>query len=157
MRNTHSRHNDGDNDMTRPKFTRQSGIDAAVARIQELAVDGIAPPRSIYAVRHNQAPGVGWLHKNKIDYGDLCAMAGLRRSNKSLAAADARRFRQRRLSNASVPPATEAEIERMSTAAAPPEPRTWPLFGIPTRTETVISRLDDGTAIRTTRQYYSLR
>ncbi len=44
----------------------------------------------------------------------------------------------------------------MHDHAEPPTPSQWPIFGIPTRHETFIVPIDDATAIRCTRSYYSL-
>lgn len=56
-----------------------------------------------------------------------------------------------------VPEETEAYIRNAFATAEPPQPKTWPLFGIPTRTENFRGRLPDGTVVQVTRQYYSLR
>lgn len=56
-----------------------------------------------------------------------------------------------------IPAGVETEIQAMHDNAEPPQPQSWPLFGIPTRSETVIIRTGANTAIRCTRQYYSLR
>lgn len=42
-------------------------------------------------------------------------------------------------------------------SAEPPRPTTWPLFGIPTKTEVKFGQLPDGTPVWVTRQYYSLQ
>src|SRR5690606_13288743 len=56
-----------------------------------------------------------------------------------------------------VPEETEAYIRNAFATAEPPRPSTWPLFGIPTRTENFRGRLPDGTVVQVTRQYYCLR
>ena len=55
-----------------------------------------------------------------------------------------------------IPPDVETEIQSMHDHAEPPTPSQWPIFGIPTRHETFIVPIDDATAIRCTRSYYSL-
>lgn len=56
-----------------------------------------------------------------------------------------------------IPAGVETEIQAMHDNAEPPQPRSWPLFGIPTRCETFIGRRPDGATVRCTRQYFSLR
>ena len=51
-----------------------------------------------------------------------------------------------------VPEETEAYIRNAFATAEPPQPKTWPLFGIPTRTENFRGRLPDGTVVQVTRQ-----
>jgi hypothetical protein len=47
-------------------------------------------------------------------------------------------------------------VQQMHDNAKLTQPRSWPLFGIPTKTETFVVPIDDATAIRCTRSYYSL-
>ena len=125
-------------------------LDQVVARIQELAVDGVAPGFRTYNAQ--RGPGLP-AHATLADHGyswmQLIELAGLEPAKRGGQPGS----RQYRINFE----AADAEVRHRLATAEPPRPATWPLFGIPTRTEVCIGQLPDGTPVRVTRQYYSLR
>ncbi len=126
--------------------------------IRDNSTDGIGPARSMYhsAAAKLGLPSYSSLQLRRWTWPALCAKAGVERRQvgrppKSEGPAFLRRW------PGAVPATVEEEIQHMHDHAEPPQPRSWPIFGIPTRTETYIVPIDDTTAIRCTRSYYSLR
>ena len=116
-------------------------LEEVFARLRQLAVNGYAPNTREYNRRRGALPTAEALYQRGYLWSALTRQAGLRPHPPSESGRDER---------------LDAEIRRMATAAEPARPATWPLFGIPTRT-TVRECYQDGTLIRTTTRYYSLR
>ena len=108
--------------------------------IRNNTIDGISPARRMYhasAARAGVPPRAVGRPRNIIE--PECGNAMMHRV-------------------AGCTPATvDEEIELMRTHAEPPRPTDWPLFGIPTKTETFVVPITADTAVRCTRQYFSLR
>ena len=126
--------------------------------IRDNSIDGIGPARSMYhsAAAAAGLPSYSSLQLRKWTWPALCKAAGVERRQvgrppQSEGPAFLRRF------PGAIPATVEEEIRQMHDNAEPPQPRSWPLFGIPTRCETFIGRLPDGATVRCTRQYFSLR
>ena len=120
--------------------------------IRANSTDGMAPPRRNYNYSSAAAGLPAWstLHRRGWTWAKLVQTAGLiERPN----GRPPKEGWHPGMSHASI----AAEIDRMEATAEPPQPRSWPLFGIPTRCETFIGRLPDGATVRCTRQYFSLR
>ena len=133
-------------------------IEPVLEWIRTNSTDGIGPARSMYHRAAGAAglPSFSTLQLRQWSWPTLLEAAGVaQRQNgrppKGEGATFLRRF------PGLIPTDVETEIQTMHDHAEPPQPRSWPLFGIPTRTETFIVRIAADTAIRTTRQYYSLR
>ena len=125
--------------------------------IRDNSIDGIGPARSMYhsAAAAAGLPSYSSLQLRKWTWPALCKLAGVERRQvgrppQSEGPAFLRRF------PGAIPATVEEEIQQMHDNAEPPQPRSWPLFGIPTRTETFTVRISDDTAIRCTRQYFSI-
>ena len=121
-------------------------LDQVIARIQELAVDGYAPGFRTYNAQ--RGPGLP-AHATLADHGyswmQLVKLAGLE---------PAKRGGQPGNTNATL---AKRSARFAALDAEPPGPATWPMAAIPTRTEVCIGQLPDGTPVRVTRQYFSLR
>ncbi len=133
-------------------------LESVLQWIRDNSNDGIGPPRSAYhsAAAAAGLPSYSTLQLRKWTWVKLLASAGVEqrqvgRPPKSEGPAFLRRW------PGAVPATVEEEIQKMHDHAEPPQPRTWPLFGIPTKTETFVVPITDDTAIRCTRSYYSLR
>jgi hypothetical protein len=142
--------------MPAPAYDIPTATTLAIAEIQRLAQNGIAPSSSIYdARRRHGAPGTAWMHSHNISYIDLVHQAGLRLSSRSLRNA-------RQPLNTGVTPAVEAEI-----AAAFDRGDHLPTHYhynhdtftcIPTRIEQfLVTDSRTGDTIRITRHYASIR
>jgi len=116
-------------------------LEEVFARLRQLAVNGYAPSKLEYNRQRGALPSAGALYQRGYPWSTLTRQAGLRPHPPSESGRDER---------------LDAEIRRMAAAAEPARPATWPLFGIPSRT-VVRERYRDGTLIRTTTRYYSLR
>ena len=132
--------------------TRSYVLDDVIACLRSLAVGRIAPSSRTYDEK--RSPGLPnarllWLHGHK--YSHLVALAGLEPALRGNAARQ--RHAGRQVDFATV----DAEVRQRMASAEPPRPATWPLFGIPTRTEQYIGTRRDGARVRVTRQYFSLR
>lgn len=128
-------------------------IEDVIARLHELSRDGIAPSlRDYNRLRGPGLPSTATLGLHGHTWPQLVERAGLQFAKRGAqpgnrnAAAHSARFE-----------AIDAEVRHRMATAEPPRPSSWPLFGIPTRTETRFGQLPDGTPVRVTRQYYSLR
>lgn len=130
-------------------------IDQVVARLQELSVDGVPPSvRTWNRKRGAGMPGYETLFYHGYIWPQLIEAAGLELPKRggrpgntnTTSAVRAARFA-----------AMDAEVEQMAATAEPPRPDAWPLAAIPTRTEIRFGQLPDGTPVRVTRQYFSLR
>ena len=125
-------------------------LDQVIARIQELAVDGYAPGIRTYDRQRGPGlPGYPTLVYHGYSWPELVELAGLEPAKRGGPPGS----RPNRINFE----AADAEVRHRLATAEPPRPATWPLFGIPTRTEVCIGQLPDGTPVRVTRQYYSLR
>ncbi len=126
--------------------------------IRDNTVDGIGPARSMYhsAAAKLGLPSYSSLQLRKWTWPALCAKAGVERRQVGRPPIYTGSQFLRRYPGA-VPASVEEEIDLMKEHAEPPRPATWPLFGIPTRTETFVVAVSDDTAIRCTRSYYSIR
>ena len=109
--------------------------------IRDNSIDGIGPARSMYhaAAAKLGLPSYSSLQLRKWTWPALCAKAGVERRQVGR------------------PPIHTGSQFLMKAHAEPPQPSSWPLFGIPTRTETFVVAITDDTASRCTRQYYCLR
>lgn len=133
-------------------------IEPVLEWIRTNSTDGIGPARSMYHTAASRAglPSYSSLQLRKWTWPALCEAAGVqRRQNGRPPKSQGAQFL--RAYPGALPATVEEEIQHMHDHAEPPQPRSWPLFGIPTRTETFTVRIAADTAIRTTRQYYSLR
>ncbi len=126
--------------------------------IRENSTDGIGPARSMYhsAAAKLGLPSYSSLQLRKWTWPALCAKAGVERRQVGRPPIHTGSQFLRRYPGA-VPTSVEEEIDPMKEHAEPPRPASWPLFGIPTRTETFVVAVSDDTAIRCTRSYYSIR
>lgn len=126
--------------------------------IRRNSTDGFGPARSLYhgAAAANGLPSYSSLQLRKWTWPKLLEAAGVQPCPKGRPpiGSGAKYLRNH---PGAVPLGLAAELERMEATAEPPQPRSWPLFGIPTRQETFTVRIDAETAIRCTRQYFSLR
>lgn len=127
-------------------------VEQVIERLQELAIDGEAPSRQRYDAQRGDLPICRTLEKLGHSWADLVAAAGLRRTGPGNKPGSGKGFRV-----VDTPAETEAFIRNAFATAEPPRPSSWPLFGIPTKTETFRGRLPNGKAVQVTRQYYSLR
>ena len=125
-------------------------IDDVIARLRELAQNGHAPGvRAWNRQRGPDLPIYETLSAHGHDWHHLCELAGLE---------PAKRGGPPGSRGPTVPfEEVDAEVRHRLATAEPPRPASWPLFGIPTRQEVKIGQLPDGTPVRVTRQYYSLR
>lgn len=137
--------------MTRHKLTpeeKQSLLDDAVSRIQEMTVDGRQPTAKQYNAARNGALSTTGLHRHGVTFGQL------------LEQARGTPYRTRRPATpTAVPPEVEAEIQAAFARGDHIDQRRkdWPLFAIPTRVETVLIPQGDATALKITRYYASIR
>ena len=126
-----------------------------IARIQELAVDGYAPGFRTYNAQ--RGPGLP-AHATLADHGyswmQLIELAGLEPAKRGGPPGNTNATGAQRSARFAT---LDADVQQMFATAEPPRPATWPLFGIPTKTEIRFGQLPDGTPVRVTRQYYSLR
>lgn len=121
-----------------------------IARMREMAHNGTAP--SVRTWNQERGPGLPaseTLHYHGHSWLRLVELAGLEPAKKGGQPGS----RGRMVSFE----AADAEVRHRLATAEPPRPNSWPLFGIPTRTEVKIGQLPDGTPVRVTRQYFSLR
>ena len=126
--------------------------------IRDNSIDGIGPERSMYhsAAAAAGLPSYSSLQLRKWTWPALCKLAGVERRQVGRPPIHTGAQFLRAYPGA-VPTTVEEESDLMKANAEPPTPATWPLFGIPTKTETFVVAITDDTAIRCTRQYYSLR
>ena len=133
-------------------------MEQVIRRLQELVdAEGYAPSKDRWdEQRGDTLPSALTIVKHGYLWADLVERAGLKRSppgNRPGSKPPGRVHFQEK----PVPEETEAFIRNAFATAEPPRPSTWPLSGIPTRTQTFRGRLPDGTEVQVTRQYYSLR
>ena len=125
-------------------------IDDVLARMRELAQNGHAPGvRAWNRQRGPDLPIYETLSAHGHNWLDLCELAGLEPAKRGGPPGSPGRIVSFE--------AADAEVRHRLATAEPPQPNSWPLFGIPTRQEVKIGQLPDGTPVRVTRQYYSLR
>lgn len=132
--------------------------EAVIAWIKQKSTeDGIGPSRVMYdKTRPAGLPGAATLQRHGYTWRRLLLAAGVEmRQLGRPPIGDGATFL--RAYPGMIPPTVEAEIQHMHDHAEPARPASWPLFGIPTRCETFIGRCPDGTTVRCTRQYISLR
>lgn len=121
-------------------------VAAAVARVRELAVNGVAPTSKRYDMLRGTAPTASALLRHGMKWVDVVRRAGLRPAPGGAANG--------------VPAAVEAEIAAAFAAQEETAAwlRAWPMQAIPTRLEVCESPLPDGSGVlRVTRAYASLR
>lgn len=124
-----------------------ASIAAAVARIQQLAHNGLAPSQAQYDQQRNDAPSYTALRPH-IAWSQLVQLAGciMRRPGvKPNTNADG------------IPTDVETEIVTALAAGDHQLYQEWPLAAIPIKTETRDIPQPDGTIYRITRTYASLR
>ena len=125
-------------------------IDAVIARLRELAQNGHAPGvRAWNRQRGPDLPIYETLSAHGHNWLDLCELAGLEPAKRGGPPGSPGRIVSFE--------AADAEVRHRLATAEPPRPAEWPLFGIPTKTETFVVAITDDTAVRCTRQYFSLR
>lgn len=126
--------------------------------IRDNTVDGIGPARSMYhsAAARAGLPSYSSLQLRNWTWPNLLKRAGVeqRQSGRPPIHTGAQFLRA---FPGAVPATVDEEIDLMRANAEPPQPSSWPLFGIQTRTETFVVAVSDDTAIRCTRRYFSLR
>ena len=126
-------------------------LDAVIARLRELAEHGHAPGMRRWNVERGPGlPSHDTLARHGHDWLKLCELAGLEPARPGGAPGI-------RIASRAAFEAVDAEVRHRFATAEPPRPASWPLFGIPTKTEVKFGQLPDGTPVRVTRQYYSLR
>lgn len=129
-------------------------VAAAVARVRELAVNGVAPASKRYDMQRGTAPTASALFRHGVTWEMVVRRAGLRPALGGAAAM------QQRAAKLGVPPEVEAEIAAAFAAQEETAAwlRAWPMRAIPTRLEVRESPLPDGSGVvRVTRAYASLR
>ncbi|MCB9125592.1 MAG: hypothetical protein H6643_13930 [Caldilineaceae bacterium] len=133
-------------------------IEPVLQWIRDNSIDGIGPARSMYhsAAAAAGLPSYSSLQLRKWTWPALCKLAGVERRQVGRPPIHTGAQFLRAYPGA-VPTTVEEEIDLMKANAEPPRPSEWPLFGIPTRRETFVVPITADTAIRCTRQYYSLR
>ena len=130
-------------------------LDQVIARIQELAVDGYAPGIRTYDQQRGPGlPGYPTLVYHGYSWPQLVELAGLEPAKRGGQPGNTNATGAQRSARFAT---LDADVQQMFATAEPPRPATWPLFGIPTKTEIRFGQLPDGTPVRVTRQYYSLR
>ena len=135
-------------------------VAAAVRRVVELAVDGVAPTQPAYNAQRGAAPSSAVLFRHGVAWQEVLRRAGLKGALRgyNTPAAVAKRNGDRLAPG--VPNAVEAEIRAAFERGdhVPAVRREWPLFAIPTRLEVREWPLADGSGVvRVTRAYASLR
>ena len=133
-------------------------IEPVLQWIRDNSIDGIGPARSMYhsAAAAAGLPSYSSLQLRKWTWPLLLDAAGVQRRQVGRPMSGNGSAFLRAYPGA-VPTTVEEEIDLMKANAEPPRPSEWPLFGIPTRRETFVVPITADTAIRCTRQYYSLR
>ena len=130
-------------------------LEQVIARIRELATNGVAPGFRTYNAQ--RGPGLP-AHATLADHGyswmQLIELAGLEPAKRGGPPGNTNATGAQRSARFA---ALDPEVRQLFATAQPPRPATWPLVGIPTLTEVCIGQLPDGTPVRVTRQYYSLR
>jgi len=117
-----------------------------LACLCELAEDGMIPTCDTYERRRKTwLPSVSALMRQGYLWHELAAKAGLK-ARPSRAISEDRKLDR-----------LESEVQKMFAEAEPPVQDSWPINGIPTRTVVHDSIRPDGSVLRTTRQYCSLR
>lgn len=117
-----------------------------LACLRELAEDGMIPTCDTYDRRRKTwLPSVSTLMRQGYLWHELAAEAGLK-ARPSRAISEDRKLDR-----------LESEVQKMFAEAEPPVQDSWPINGIPTRTVVHDSIRPDGSVLRTTRQYCSLR
>lgn len=137
---------------------RPIDIEPVLQWIRDNSIDGIGPARSMYHTAASRAglPSYSTLQLRKWTWRKLLDAAGV--EQRQLGRPPIHTGSQfLRAYPGAVPTTVEEEIDLMQANAEPPRPTDWPLFGIPTRRETFVVPISADTAIRCTRQYYSLR
>ena len=131
-------------------------MDAIFDWLRDHANGDHAPSRTLYDAEHGDLPGFSSLQRRGWTWNRLIAAAGLLPPEKGRP--PVRPGAQFLRANPGMAPASvDEEVEQMRLRAEPPVPDSWPLFGIPTKVETFIGRFRDGTPVRCTRHYFSLR
>ena len=122
-------------------------------QMRELADDGAAPSKERWdQQRGPKMPSSYMIVNTGRTWAQVVEAAGLKRAAPGSKLGSKKGFKAQ-----PVPAETEAFIQHAFETAEPPRPTRWPIFGIPTRTQTFRGRLPDGTPVQVTRQYYSLR
>ena len=126
----------------------EESVQRAVAEVQRMAVGGVAPRVRDYSLLRDAGPSVETLAKYGLRYSDVVKLAGLRPA----ALGPVGR----------VPAAVEEEVRHRMETAEPPAPKSWPLFGIPTRRrvleQRVIGEDADGVLVAVRyEEFFSLR
>ena len=132
-------------------------IEPVLQWIRDNSIDGIGPARSMYhsAAAAAGLPSYSSLQLRKWTWPLLLDAAGVQRRQVGRPmSGNGSAFL--RAYPGQIPPDVETEIQSMHDHAEPPTPSQWPIFGILTRHEAFIVPIDDATAIRCTRSYYSL-
>ena len=126
----------------------EEGVQRAVAAMQRMAVGGVAPRVRDYSLLRDDGPSVETLSKYGLRYSDVVKRAGLRPAALG--------------PGSKVPAAVEEEVQHRFATAEPPAPKSWPLFGIPTRRrvleQRVIGEDADGVLVAVrVEEWFSLR
>lgn len=120
--------------------------------MHELAQDGAAPSKERWdQQRGPKMPSSYMICNTGRSWAQVVEAAGLLRAAAGNKLGSRKGFREK-----AVPADVEAYVQHAFETSEPPRPKTWPLFGKPTKTETFRGRLPDGTPVQVTRQYYSL-
>ena len=141
---------------------RPIDIEPVLSWIRTNTVDGISPARRMYhaSAARSGLPAYSTLQRRNWTWPKLLKAAGV----PPRPAGRPRNISERESGSAilhrvsgATPATVEEEMDLMRAHAEPPRPAEWPLFGIPTKTETFVVPLTANTAIRCTRSYYSIR
>ena len=130
--------------------------------IRNNTIDGISPARRMYHASAVRAglPAYSSLQRRNWTWPKLLKAAGVPQRPlgrpRNITERECGSDILHRVSGAT-PASVEEEMDLMRAHAEPPRPAEWPLFGIPTKTETFVVAITDDTAVRCTRQYFSLR
>ena len=103
-------------------------VQRAVAEVQRLAVGGVAPRVRDYSLLRENGPALETLARYGVRYSDLVTLAGLKPVTRGPGAGR-------------VPAAVEEDVLHRFATAEPPAPKSWPLFGIPTRRRVLEQRV----------------
>lgn len=145
--------------MPPKQFDLDTELPKAIARLRQLAdADGLAPMQKEYnKQRGSGCASTTFFESRGVSYTELVRRAGLtnQRSGRRPKDSPAKTGALPR----GVPPEVEAEICAAFASGdhIPQSRKEWPMFATPTRVETVLIPQGNGTALKITRYYASLR
>jgi hypothetical protein len=128
-------------------------IERGIERIRELSIDGVAPSTADFNANRGTAPSADYMRRKGYPWPVLLEMAGVQGLRPGA------KPRQRYNSQGNVPEDVEAEIVQAFHRGdhRPLHWHDWPLQVIPTRVEQSLIPQQDGTVLKITRYYASIR